>query len=164
MTQPVATLAYKHALLGKLEALSRNDFDEFDRMRSKYASFSAEEILDYAHKQVGLIDDTEYEHIKGGWMQNLRYIVRRFGQALELVGRHGPELNCVLLQAGGSGPPRVFIEHDEYLVDVVIMVRRDTTIMKGAASSEADSLRELQKTVETVLHDMESSGKGQSQY
>ncbi len=161
---PVATLAYKHALLCRLEELSRSNFDAFDRMRKKYGSCSAEEILDYAH-QIGLVNDTEYGHIRSGWMQNLRYIVRRFEEALALVGRHGPELNCLLLQTEGSGPPRVFIEHDDYLVDVVLMVRRDTTVNKGAASSEADSLRALQKTVEGVLAEMQHKGPGpQSQY
>ncbi len=160
MNGSIATLAYKHALLARLEQLSRNDFDEFDKMRQKYATSSAEEILDYCHRQLQLIDDVEYRNIQNGWMPYLRYIIRRFGEALALVGRHGPELDCTFLQTEGAGPPRVFIEHDQYRVDVIVMVHRESTRGKGITSSEAECLRQIRSTVDGVLAEMEQSVPG----
>ncbi|MDJ0846827.1 MAG: hypothetical protein QNK04_00460 [Myxococcota bacterium] len=153
------TVAYKHELLKKLERLSRERFDEFDEMRQLYASHSPEQILDYCHRRLRLIDAEEYRNIRSSWMRHLSYVVGRFGEALALVGRHAPRLNCWILHGCAQGPPRISITHDDYTVDVLILAG-DTTVMKGAMSPEADALRRLRTRLDYMLAEMERNDRG----
>ncbi len=153
------TIAYKHELLKKLERLSRDHFDQFDELRGLYASHSPEQILDYCYRRLRLINAEEYRNIRTGWMPHLAYVVARFGEALALVGRHTPRLNCWILHGCAQGPPRISIRHDDYTVDVLVLAG-DTTRGKGAMTPEADALRRLRTRLDYMLAEMERNERG----